>query len=134
VITIDDKMTPKQIVDNLRGVDVNENDEGDTAKERHHVTTREVNPGAHLKLNLDPDAGAFRSLFVCSQTSREAFRHCRRVVAMGGTFTKNAVQQCVLIAVTVDADITLFASHGESLREKTRQAGGYQQAGRNNYE
>jgi transposase-like protein len=38
-------------------------------------------------------------LFICPQTS-----HCRKIVAMDGTFTKNAVQQCILIAVTIDAD------------------------------
>jgi hypothetical protein len=124
VIAIDGKMTPKQIVDNLRlkfGVDVNEKaarrakatllkkDTTSQREEYHRLPAyidelREANPGAHLKLNLDPDTGAFRSLFICPQTSREAFRHCRKIVAMDGTFTKNAVQQCILIAVTVDAD------------------------------
>jgi hypothetical protein len=65
---------------------------------------QEANPGTHLKLNLDPDTGAFLSMFICPQTSREASRHCRKIVAMDGTFTKNSVQQCILIAVTVDAD------------------------------
>jgi hypothetical protein len=43
-------------------------------------------------------------LFICPQASQEAIRHCRKIVAMDGTSTKNAVQQCILIAVTVDAD------------------------------
>jgi hypothetical protein len=63
VIAIDGKMTPKQVVDNLRlkfGMDVNEKAAPRVAKEGHHVTTRgvppspayidelrEANPGAH---------------------------------------------------------------------------------------
>jgi hypothetical protein len=117
-------MTPKQIVDNLRlkfGVDVNEKTawrakatlpKKDTTSQReeyHRLPAyidelQEANPGAHLKLNLDPDTGAFRSLFICPQTSRETFRHCHKIVAMDGTFTKDAVQQCIVIAVAVDAD------------------------------
>jgi hypothetical protein len=124
VIAIDGKMTPKQIVDNLRlkfRVDVNEKTawrakatllKKDTTSQReeyHRLPAyidelQDANPGAHLKLNLDPDTGAFRSLFICPQTSREAFRHCHKIVVMDGTFTKNAVQQCIVIAVAVDAD------------------------------
>jgi hypothetical protein len=98
-------------VDNLRlkfGVDVNERStrrakamllKTDTTSQReeyHRLPAyidelREANPGAHLKLNLDPDTGAIRSLFICPQISREAFRHCRKIVAVDGTFTNNAV-------------------------------------------
>jgi hypothetical protein len=78
VIVIDSTTTPKQIVDNLRlkfGVDVNEK-----AARRAKATLLkyhglpayidEANPGARLKLNLDPDTGAFRSLFICLRTLR----------------------------------------------------------------
>jgi hypothetical protein len=94
VIAIDGKMTPKQIVDNLRlkfGVDVNEKAARRTA--HHNERSLPTSRDAHLKLNLDPDTGAIRSLFICPQTSREAFRHCRKIVAMDGTLTKNAVHR-----------------------------------------
>jgi hypothetical protein len=90
VIAIDSTMTPKQIVDNLRlkfGVDVNEkaarrakatllkNDTTSQREEYHRLLAyidelREASPGAHLKLNLDPDTGAFRSLFICPRALR----------------------------------------------------------------
>jgi hypothetical protein len=88
VIAIDGKIMPKQIVDNLRlkfEVDVNEKaarrakatllKKATTSQrvEYHRLPAyidelRAANP-AHLKLNLDPDTGAFRSLFICPQTA-----------------------------------------------------------------
>ena len=78
-------------------------------QEYHRLPTdvdelQEVNPEAHLKLNLDPNTDAFKNLFICPLTSQEAFRHCRKIVVMDGTFAKYAMQQWILIAITVDAD------------------------------
>jgi hypothetical protein len=65
-------------------------------EEYHRIPTyidelQEANPGVHFKLNLNPNTNAFRSLFIAR---KPAFRHCRKIVAMDGTFTNNAVQHC----------------------------------------
>jgi len=46
----------------------------------------------------------FHRLFVCSSTSTEAFNHCRPLLCVDGTFTKEIFSLTVLLAESVDAD------------------------------
>ena len=62
------------------------------------------NPDLYAHLALDPDTNSFKRFFVCPQTSRQTFLHCRPFIALDGTFTKTQFIQILLLAVGIDAE------------------------------
>jgi len=62
------------------------------------------NPDLYAHLALDPDTNSFKRFFVCPQTSRQTFLHCRPFIALDGTFTKTQFIQVLLLAVGIDAE------------------------------
>jgi hypothetical protein len=50
----------------------------------------------------------FDSLFVCSEAAKEAYKHCRPLVAFDGTHTRSAYPQILLIATVLDANNTIM--------------------------
>ena len=62
------------------------------------------NPDLYAHLALDPDTNSFKRFFVCPQTSRQTFLHCRLFIALNRTFTKTRFIQVLLLAIGIDAE------------------------------
>jgi len=71
---------------------------------------RGANPGAHLKLN--PDTGTLRSLFICPQISREAFRQAAILLQWTEHLQRVRCSSAFSLLSSLMQTITLFASHG----------------------
>lgn len=62
------------------------------------------NPIAYTNTENNEITGQFSRLFICPPTSRPSFQHCRRIVAVDGTFGKGRFQQTILFACTIDGN------------------------------
>lgn len=64
----------------------------------------EINPDAYINFFMDEETGHFPCLLICPSQSRESFRHCRRFIAIDGTFLKSKFRQTLLLAVSSDTN------------------------------
>lgn len=61
-------------------------------------------PGAVVKLRINPTSSRFESIFICPASSRHAWSHIRPFIAVDAAFTKVIHRFVLVIAATVDAN------------------------------
>jgi len=57
---------------------------------------------------LEKDGSLFRRIFIYNEATKGAFEHCRKLVAMDGTFLKSRYLGTLLLAVALDANNELL--------------------------
>lgn len=71
---------------------------------------RQHNPDCYTHLETQPDTDnkiilqRFHRLFISPAPARYSFQHCRKFIAVDGTFCKARFPQILLLAVTIDAN------------------------------
>jgi hypothetical protein len=121
-MTVEKTTTPKQIIDMLqhetgmqftypavhKAKEAILNESSDTQRSHFkqipdylaHIAENDPTTIVHIETK----DGRFDGCFISPGPARHAFQHCRKFVAMDGTFTKSRFVQCLLIAVCFDAD------------------------------
>jgi len=126
VITVTKTTTPKQIIDAMAlhhqvaisyqaakkaksfvlGDDIQQQGNQFRLLPAYIDAVRKADPHAHVHLQTGIHEGVqrFQRLFICPEVSAESFRHCRYLLAVDGTFTKEIFNLTILMAASVDAD------------------------------
>ena len=56
------------------------------------------------RIDMQGESPMFLRCFICPRATRFAFKHCRKLVAFDGTFTKSRYRMTLLLAVAIDGN------------------------------